>query len=1263
MAEGRWINPINWFACAMALVCAAAAVWAQVDAGSLAGRITDLYSHPLDGATVIVRNRATGAEARAVTGRNGAYRFDHLGAGEYSLVAEARALGRGELDGIVVVAGHEARVQAALAFAPAPAESSVAEPQPKPLAPAAFQPPAPLLIPLPVPGIGPVVEHASADSAIPSEALEGMRPAVRAIPAQRAELKLPEFPAEPMPETAHATAVPALMDAAAGPARLQVRGTAAPMTLQPVAVMKSASSMRGTALALVRVAALTVRSQALRAVLAASIGDGAPWQPVSAKFTGRQLEDLPLAEGAWTPAVLDTRTAAPDDSQEDRPSGGREAAALIAVDGVTTRLAFGGGRGRSAALIGPGAGTAVLREVQAATGNAEEMAGRSLGGHARATTERGGDRVHGQAFLFDRQTVWSAQNPFSQWTRKSADAAPGVVPTFTSDAYTPPDRAARFGASAGGRMGRSDVYWFASVEDSGRNDPGLSIVRHPESFFAQPSNDAMQVLAARLDLGSADPVDEGIAAYSTMLETLAGLLGQTPRTSARWTGFGRVDMTVRRGQLTLEGTGANTDAPNGGLTRVAEAFGTHSYGASHTNEQWLLARWEMPLALNLIVVTQGSFGRHNHTELPAAPSAFEQSLDANAWGRLPQIAVDTRYGFTIGNPARFGPGSDPDERLYRAQQQLAWTHGRLLLSVGAELGHTTDTTSYLRNETGSYSYSTVENFASDALAFAKFGLEGQLNPDNQHNCDETGRVWRDGDGVLHGLGSLPCYAHYTQTIGPDTWWLRTNDWAAFATMQRRMGRQITLSAALRWEMEQAPPPMALTANPDLPQAGQMPAFGGEWGPRAGLAWGSGRNRMPVLRLGYGMYFARTPNAALETALTHTGSPRGDLSYFLRSTDNLNGGGAPPFPYVLAGPPATAIKPEVVEFGAAFRNGEVHQAVASIEETMPGRVQVTAGAAVSLGRRLPLTLDANIDPNINPKTITYQVVDGNGSGPIRTPQITVPFYATWPNAAHGGRLYANYAQIAESFSGANATYESAFANLAHTARNGLTVRARYTYAHALDWNPDSLGLAAQPSVLDPADLHGEYGTSDLDVRHSATVALLWQPRWHADSRLGMLVNGWGLSGIGAFRSGLPYTMRTADSLAREFTSSGALIVGLERGINGYGGDNRVYGVGRNTFRYPNTWKADLRLAKRFNLGEVRELEVLVQSFNLFNHQNVTQLETIGYDMESGTRTGGLPTLTFLTGLKPGSREFGQPIDVNATDFLRPRQFEFGVRMRF
>jgi hypothetical protein len=247
--------------------------------------------------------------------------------------------------------------------------------------------------------------------------------------------------------------------------------------------------------------------------------------------------------------------------------------------------------------------------------------------------------------------------------------------------------------------------------------------------------------------------------------------------------------------------------------------------------------------------------------------------------------------------------------------------------------------------------------------------------------------------------------------------------------------------------------------------------------------------------------------------------------------------------------------------------------------------------------------------------------------------------------------------------ANSTYEAATIKFTRYGRRGLSLHAHYTYAHAMDWNPNETTLVAGSDVLDPRDFSREYGTSDLDVRQSAAAMVIYEAPWKLHSFAGRLANGWSLSGIGQFRGGLPYTMHTSGSLAEEFD--------LGPGMNGSGGDNRVYGsgsdgraynIGRNTYRYPHTWKADLRLAKRFDLGHMRDLELLAESFNLFNHQNVTELETTGYYLEPGSLSS-LPTLNFLTGLKANTTAFGQPLNINATDFYRERQIELGLRMRF
>ena len=116
-------------------------------------------------------------------------------------------------------------------------------------------------------------------------------------------------------------------------------------------------------------------------------------------------------------------------------------------------------------------------------------------------------------------------------------------------------------------------------------------------------------------------------------------------------------------------------------------------------------------------------------------------------------------------------------------------------------------------------------------------------------------------------------------MGPTDWHVSTNDLAGYATAQWQPAKRLVLSAALRWEREYFPPPIALVMNPDLPLTQRVPSPGNEWGPRFSMAWGSGESRWPILRAGYGMYFGRTQNSVLETALTQTGSFKGDLNFF------------------------------------------------------------------------------------------------------------------------------------------------------------------------------------------------------------------------------------------------------------------------------------------------------------------------------------------------------------------------------------------------
>jgi hypothetical protein len=1258
--------------------------------GSIVGRLTDLHSAPLAGTTVIVRNAATGAETRTTTARNGSYRFVGLAAGEYTLDAESPQLGHGRLDGIYVSGGHESRVQAAMEFAPAqpptqPVEVAVHEAAPHEVTPV----------------IG----------AVPAPAVSANR---TSLPWLADSVRVREQPA-----TVAAVLAESLTAETLGALPLSGRALRSELAMPETVTQELLASVATEPLQMLNLSGH-------EAVWAAATHSDPAAAAATTTMTAAELQALPAAGRRWQDFVLDTptaSTAAGGTSQASLRGAGQQPMET-SIDGASTRMAFGGQGSSGPGSSGPGSSgsgasgqggseqngmgqawaggrgspvaEAAIREVQTAAGNAEADGSRTAGGRVNLETASGANGLHGQGFLFDKQNQWGARNPFTQWVKETEPATLTATPGFTAESYTPPDRETVWGIGVGSQIRRNKLFWFGALDNYLRNDPGLATVKDPAEFFAQPSNDQMQVLCARLGFTAQGPAGTPpycptstvVADYSQLLTTLNGLLGPAPRTAAQWVGFGRVDWkAAERHRFTLEGIGGRWNSPGGGLTRVSESYGTNSFGTSDASEEMLLSRWEAFLTPNLLAVFQGSAGRTILAAHAETPSAYEQTLlTGNQWGQLPQIVVDSRYGFTIGNSSRFGTGSYPDERVTQAQETVDWVHGSLLVKSGFELSHNADATSLLRNQTGTYSYSSVENFASDALVFANYGLSGQLQPDNQHNCDQTGKVWRDSGGNLRGLGDLPCYSYYSQVLGPTNWNLSTNDWAGFWTAQWQPRKLLVISGGLRWEREQMPPPIAALSNPGLPSTQKLPSLGNDWGPRLSMALGNAETHWPVLRLGYGMYFGRTENATMETALTQTGSPNGDQSFFLRPTDNLNAGGAPPFPAVLGGPPGSVVKPGAVEFSPNFRNPEVHQAVAAVEEEVPGHVEVTASALVSLGRRLPISIDTNIDTNpADAETITYAVVNCpesftdavvtcTGNGPLKTPTVTVPFYASWPSASSptgfAGRLNPNYQQISQIMSRANSTYEAAMLRVVRYGRRGLSLHAYYTYGHAMDWNPNESTTVAGSDVLDPEDFSQEYGTSNLDVRHSAAVMAVIEAPWKLRGVAGQLANGWMVSGIGQFRSGLPYSMRTSGSLAEELTDTGAAIVGLGPGMNGSGGDNRVYGVGRNTFRYPATWKADLRVGKKFNLGQMRQLELLVESFNLFNHQNVTEIETTGYYIESGT-TSTLPTLNFLnsfttqpvlTGLTPQSA-FGQPLNVNATNFYRQREIQVGFRMRF
>ena len=571
----NWVKPL---AVAALLVFAGILVRAQsIPTGSLIGKLTDLHSSPLSGATVVLRSHSTGAVERTTTAKDGVYRFSALEAGKHILEADSPQLGHGQLADIQVSAGHEAHVQTAVQFdlaPPAPVHSVFLD-NPRLIAP---------LPPTPISS-----SSATLPAALPTETPRLLQVSAHPIPGLPLEPPPTQAPfltaaLQPVPQPAFlVTALPAF-DV---PKAIVIHP--ATLTTLPAPVVTAQSSIVHTAPGIPRLAATESIVNGLRVaaqwslprqnhIQAASQQNDPASPAVTTTLTASELQSLPATGRHWEEFALDT-PATTDGSSEAALHGGNQQPANTIVDGTSTQLAFDGGssssRGAdtqstssqsmsepagmgqpSSAGRGFFVSEAAIRQVQTSTGNVEARGAQGAGGYLDVETQRGSNSLHGQAFLFDRQNTWGARNPSSQWVKETAPATSTLVPVFTAQPFTPPDHEITWGIGAGSHILRNKLFWFAALDNNRRNDPALSTVKWPTNFFAQPANDQMQLLGAQLGTSTSS----ALAKYSQMLETLDGLLGPAPRVSAQWVGFARIDWSRRapplyagrkRGQLEL----------------------------------------------------------------------------------------------------------------------------------------------------------------------------------------------------------------------------------------------------------------------------------------------------------------------------------------------------------------------------------------------------------------------------------------------------------------------------------------------------------------------------------------------------------------------------------------------------------------------------------------------------------------------------------------------------------------------------------------
>ena len=965
------------------------------------------------------------------------------------------------------------------------------------------------------------------------------------------------------------------------------------------------------------------------------------------------LQNLPVSNYRWSSYALLTPGVVNDSNGFGLLSFRGQSTLLnnVTFDGVDDNQAyFSEERGRTRA--GYSTAKAAVQEFQVNTSNYSSEYGRSAGGVVNSITKSGGNQFHGEGYYYDRDSDLAAFNAFTSETVQDTPGGP-----FTSVPFKPTDIRKQYGGAVGGPIIKDKLFFFFAADDFYHYFPAVAAASTPSNFFTTPATtlapgtvcggtgtaapNAANTLACTL-LANEPNLGTYTAAANYYINGLTGLnsiLGLVPRIGSQTVFFPKVDWQVNsKNHASFEVNRLRWISPAGIQTNSVVNDGIDSFGNDYVRDTFFISKLDSELTTHLSNEVRYQYGRDFEFEFGQKPSAYEDANlvtstagYSNPLGAVPPEVTITN-GFEFGTPTFLERQALPDERRFQTADTMNWLRGNHSFKFGGDYIHTNDLISNLVNQFGDFSYSTLTSYLSDLYQ-------------SQQTTAAASKVF---------------YSSYSQAYGPAGLDFTTGDFGFFGEDNWAATRRLSVVVGLRYEYEKLPATPSAYLVPALPQVGFTPSNKGNIGPRIGFAYDVFGNGKTSLRGGYGVFFARVINATIEPALIGTGSPNGQQTFSFTATAE----GHPTFPQVIATQQAAGAAggvPNSIYFDHNFKLPQIQQADLALEQNVGWNTVLSVSWLGTLGRRLPDFEDTNLP---TPTTVNYNVIDTSGKGPLAAGSVfTSQFFAKNTTNCPSGRPNCSFGSITDIVSGVNSNYQALVVQLAHRLTNHIEFNTNYTWSHALDFGENSTAGTSTNAVLAPNDLQAEYGNSNQNVPNRFVFNAVATSPWQFRGWTGRLLNDYEISPSFQAQDGLPYSYGTTGTLSSGFSPTGTTLAAVGGGINGSGGTARLPGFDRNVLQQPGTQVLDLRLSKRVVVKQVH-LEFLAESFNLFNHQNVTSVSTTAYAVGDVTASK-TNTLTFETNAaNPTLPVFGTVTNTNNTGFAAsPRQVQFAIRAQF
>jgi hypothetical protein len=202
-------------------------------------------------------------------------------------------------------------------------------------------------------------------------------------------------------------------------------------------------------------------------------------------------------------------------------------------------------------------------------------------------------------------------------------------------------------------------------------------------------------------------------------------------------------------------------------------------------------------------------------------------------------------------------------------------------------------------------------------------------------------------------------------------------------------------------------------------------------------------------------------------------------------------------------------------------------------------------------------------------------------------------------------------------------------------NGLEFLGNLTWAHATDTGQvqGNFGTFYGGDVpLDPNNIRGENGPSDIDIRNRGTISVVYQPQLFAD-------NKWVKHGLDDFvfsatdiasggqpiSLGMSGTVYSGSSSSSSYGDDGGIYGGAISSGSGLPTTGRPPQIGRNSIKGPGFNAFDLRVARDIPIHESIKLQFALDAFNVINHTIITGVNsTYSQYATVAAPTTGTPT---------------------------------------